>query len=87
MTFKEWITREFKLAYEPHMDDWQAEKSFGTTKVSEIVHLMKDCLHGYWQGDIGDIENPFLQSALETALNEIDWYELANEYVENIETY
>ena len=87
ITYEDWINREFRLHHEALIDGWLSEKSFGTTKDLRVAEQMKDEVLGYWEMEIEKIENPFLRSALGTALNEINWRDLATDYFENLETY
>ena len=87
MSYEKWITKEFHL-YHPHLiDDWLREKSFGTKKDLRVAEQMKDAVQGYWEMEMEKIQNPFLRSALETALNEINWFGLADDYFEALENH
>ena len=87
LTFEDWINEQFRLHHEALIDDWLKEKSFGTTKDLRVAKQMRDEVSGYWEMEIEKIENPFLRSALETALNEINWRNRAIDYFESLETY
>ena len=85
MSYEDWITQQFFLYHEALIDGWQSEKSFGTTKDLRVAEQMKDYVQSYWETEIEQIENPFLRRALETALNEIKWFEFADHYFEALE--
>ena len=87
MTYENWITKTFHLWHPELLDYWLSEKSFGTTKDLRVAEQMKDVVSGYWEMEIEQLKNPFLRSALETALNEINWRDLAEDYFEALETY
>ena len=88
MTYKDWINREFRLFHPSLIDDWKREKTFGTIRDIKVVsNAMKDTVHEHWEMEIEKIQNPFLRSAFETALSEINWYDLAWNYFEEPETY
>lgn len=86
MTYEDWINREFRLLHDSLIDDWIREKTFGTERDLRVSQDMKHTVQEHWKMEIEQIQNPFLQIALGNALCEIDWFELARDYFDALET-
>ena len=86
MKYKKWITREFIHHHIELLETWARDMTFGSGKQQKIAEQIKEMMDKYW-GMTSASPDSFLQLALGFPLREINWSEIANEYLSLVKDF
>lgn len=86
MNYKDWITREFIFHHIELIESWARDMTFGCAKHWQIAEQIKEIIDEHWCKK-SELSNSFFTITIGFPLQEINWTEIANEYLSLVEDF